>query len=135
MRIAYSTEEQIKDFNYKLYLYHKESRDIDFEFPKLIEVDLKRENMCIYDGDELLGFISFDKINSNYIEIKRMWVEKSARRKRVATQMINLLFYKKFSGTICAKTYTFDGIKFFLWNGFKIVGINKNGSINVELEV
>lgn len=131
MELAYATEEQIKEFEYKLYLHHIDARDIDFEYPKL-EKSLSRENICAYEGDELVGFISFVKYNSNYVEIKRIWVEKEYRRKRIATQILNLLFDCKSNFEIYLKTYTTEGLKFFLWQGFSVVSINKNGSIVMD---
>lgn len=131
MRISYATVEQIKEFEYKLYEHHKKARDIEFEYPN-IEKCLDRENMCVYDGDTLVGFISFKRITKEYVEIKRLYVEKEFRRTRIATQMINLIFDNLEVETLSAKVYTFEGIKFFLWQGFNVDGVNRNGSINMS---
>lgn len=131
MRLTYATEEQIKEFEYKLYLHHEDARDINFEYPKL-EKSLSRENMCAYDGDTLVGFISFKKITKEYAEIKRLYVDKEFRRKRIATKIINLLFDKTGVDTLSAKVYTFEGIRFFLWYGFDVTSVNKNGSIVMD---
>ena len=133
MEFIDATEEQIKDFNYKLYLHHKNSRDIDFEYPKINWGQLSRYNKCVYVNNELVGFVSLKMYSEQYVELKRIYVNEFHRRKGIGTAILEKLFEDCEDYVIVnLKTYTYEGLKLFEKNGFKIININKNGSLIME---
>lgn len=132
MTLKKATIEQIEEFNYKLYLYHREVRDIEFEAPRVREKDTERENFCAYFDGRVIGFISYEKVTKDYIEIKRIFVEKEYRRRRFATMMLNSIFNMYKYADVTAKTYTLEGMKLFASYGFEITSMNRNGSMILE---
>ena len=133
MKFIDATEEQINDFNYKLYLHHKNSRDIDFEYPKTTCEHLDSENKCVYINNELVGFVSLKRYSEQYIELNRIYVNEFHRRKGIGTAILEKLFEDCEDYVIVnLKTYTYEGLKLFEKNGFEIISINKNGSLVME---
>lgn len=111
---------QINDFKKKLFFLHEKELPGFFNLEESLKEIPNSKNYLITRKKKIIGFISFI-IENNELIIKRIYVNKDSRRKKIATKLIfKLLSMYPQLNKVKAKVYLEEAKLFFKQFGFKV---------------